>query len=152
MSPLPLSNLQDVKSLFVYPRRLCAAATLTTYLLSIITGNVSQVDRVWTFLPTIYTAYWALLPLWPYNSAYWRYLLPYVPDEASHFARDFSPRALLMLALTVRTLAPVTPEITYADTLTKVLWMFRLSYNTWRRGLFRLCVLFSAGSSSFCSS
>jgi len=119
MSPLPLSNHQDFNSLLEHPLRLCGATTLATYLLSIITGNVSQVDRIWTFLPTIYTAYWALLPLWPHNSAYWRYLLPYVPDEASHFARDFSPRALLMLGLTV-------------------LWMFRLSYNTWRRGLFRL--------------
>jgi len=108
MPPLPLSNYQDFNSLLAYPLRLCGAATLATYLLSIITGNVSQVDRIWTFLPTIYTAYWALLPLWPLNSAYWRYLQPYVPDEASHFARDFSPRALLMLGLTVRTLAPVT--------------------------------------------
>ena len=108
MSPLPLSNHQGFNSLLDYPLKVCGATTLSTYLLSIITGNVSQVDRLWTFLPTIYTAYWALLPLWPHKSAYWSYLLPYVPDEASHFARDFSPRALLMLGLTVRILAPVT--------------------------------------------
>jgi steroid 5-alpha reductase family enzyme len=114
-----MSNHQDLNSLLEYPLKLCAATTLTTYVLSIVTGNVSQVDRVWTFMPTIYTAYWALLPLWPQNTATWRYLAPYVPEESSHFARDFSPRALLMLGLTV-------------------LWMFRLSYNTWRRGLFRL--------------
>ncbi|KAI9512970.1 DUF1295-domain-containing protein [Russula earlei] len=119
MSPLPTSNYQDLYSLLAYPLRLCAAATLTTYVLSLITGNVSQVDRVWTFLPTIYTAYWALLPLWPLKSAYWRFLLPFVPEEASYFARHLSPRALLILGLTV-------------------LWTFRLSYNTWRRGLFRL--------------
>ena len=109
MSPLPLSNYQDFNSLLDYPLRLCTATTLTTYVLSIITGNVSQVDRIWTFMPTIYTAYWALLPLWPHNSATWRYLAPYVPEEASHFARNFSPRALLMLGLTVRIL-PLTPD------------------------------------------
>jgi hypothetical protein len=109
MSPLPLSNHQDLNSLLVFPLRLCAATTLTAYLLSVITGNVSQVDRLWTFMPTIYTAYWALLPLWPHNSATWRYLVPFVPDEASHFARDFSPRALLMLGLTVRVLNSLSP-------------------------------------------
>lgn len=107
MSPLPLSDHQDFNSLLDYPLKFCGAITLTTYLLSIITGNVSQVDRLWVFLPTIYTAYWALLPLWPHNSSSWRCLLPYVPDEASHFASDFSPRALLMLGLSVRILAPV---------------------------------------------
>ena len=110
MSPLPLPNYQDLNPLLVYPLRLCVATTLTTYLLSVITGNVSQVDRVWTVMPTIYTAYWALLPLWPHNSATWRYLMPFVPDEAGYFARHFSPRALLMLGLTVRVLNPLTPE------------------------------------------
>ncbi|KAI0292144.1 DUF1295-domain-containing protein [Russula brevipes] len=119
MPTLALSEYQDFNSLLAYPLRLCAASTATTYVLSIITGNVSQVDRVWTFLPTVYTAYWALLPLWPLDNKAWRYLLPYVPEEASHLARNFSPRALLMLGLTV-------------------LWTLRLSYNTWRRGLFRL--------------
>lgn len=108
MSPLPLSNHQDLNSLLEYPLKLCAATTLATYVISVVTDNVSQVDRVWTFMPTIYTAYWALLPLWPQNSATWRYLAPYVPEEASHFARDFSPRALLMLGLTVRIL--LTPD------------------------------------------
>ncbi|OBZ72701.1 hypothetical protein A0H81_07519 [Grifola frondosa] len=60
---------------------------------------VTFLDRLWTFLPTIYTAYYALLPLWPLES--------------------FSPRALLMLGLVS-------------------FWMCRLSYNTWRRGLFNL--------------
>jgi len=84
----------------------------------LITGNVSQVDRVWTFLPTIYTAYFALLPLWPRTPAL--FLFPYAPESiGSSIAGTFSPRALLMLALVVT-------------------WMFRLSYNTWRRGLFSL--------------
>jgi hypothetical protein len=103
MSPLPASSYQDFNSLLDFPLKLCIATTATTYILSLITGNVSQVDRVWTIMPTIYTAYWALLPLWPHGNAAWGYIFPYVPEEAAaaHFARDFSPRALLMLALTV---------------------------------------------------
>ncbi|KAH9958590.1 DUF1295-domain-containing protein [Russula dissimulans] len=119
MSPLPLSGYQHIYALLFYPLGLCATATHITYVLSLFTNNASQVDRLWTFLPTIYIAYWALLPLWPLKSATWRFFLPYVPEEASGFARNFSPRALLMLVLTL-------------------LWMYRLSYNTWRRGLFRL--------------
>ena len=111
MSPLPPSAIanHELTFLLAYPLKLCAATTLTTYILSIITGNVSQVDRVWTFLPTIYTAYWALLPLWPHKNESWRYLAPYVPEEAGHLAQDFSPRALLMLGLTVRTVTTDRP-------------------------------------------
>jgi hypothetical protein len=136
MSPLPVSNLQSFISLLDYPLKLCLATTLATYTVSLITGNVSQVDRIWTFMPTVYTAYWALLPLWPHGSAGWGYLSPYVPEEAAHFAPDFSPRALLMLGLTVRYLLPLTPDLCFTDTWTKVVWMFRLSYNSWRRGMF----------------
>ncbi|KAI0067374.1 DUF1295-domain-containing protein [Artomyces pyxidatus] len=108
----------SVSPLFEYPFKLCAASTAITYILSLVTANVSQVDRVWTFLPTLYSAYWALLPLWPRTSNF--YILPYVPEDVpASLTTDFSPRALLMLGLTV-------------------LWMSRLSYNTWRRGLFRL--------------
>ncbi|KAI0312055.1 DUF1295-domain-containing protein [Amylostereum chailletii] len=121
MSPVPPDAAAGVPSLLVYPLKLCAATTVTTYVLSVITGNVSQVDRLWTFLPTIYTAYWALLPLWPRkNDAGWRYLSPFVPEGGRPDVMDqFNPRALLMLGLTVT-------------------WMCRLSYNTWRRGLFNL--------------
>jgi hypothetical protein len=117
MPPLALSEYQDFDSLLAYPLRLCAASTVTTYVLSIITGNVSQVDRVWTFLPTVYTAYWALLPLWPLDNKTWRYLLPYVPEEASHLARNFSPRALLMLGLTVRALPLTDSRIILTEAL-----------------------------------
>lgn len=116
MSPLPASIHQDFNLLLDYPIKQCLTTTLVTYIASLITGNVSQVDRIWTVMPTMYTAYWALLPLWPHGAS-WGYITPYVPEEAAHFARDFSPRALLMLGLTV-------------------VWMFRLSYNAWRRGMF----------------
>lgn len=117
MSPVPDSSYQDLSSLLDYPIRLFAATAVTTYILSLITGNVSQVDRIWTFMPTLYTAYWALLPLWPRSNTAWGYLLfPYVPVEATDFARDFRPRALLMLALTVRNFTiffflPLTPDL-----------------------------------------
>jgi steroid 5-alpha reductase family enzyme len=102
---------------FQWPIQFCVATTVTVYALSLITGNVSQVDRVWTFLPTIYTAYWALLPLWPTQLVmFW----PYTPKELPLYLKEqYSPRALLMLSLVV-------------------LWMVRLSYNTWRRGLFNV--------------
>ncbi|KAJ8488110.1 hypothetical protein ONZ45_g14071 [Pleurotus djamor] len=99
---------------FEWPLQFCVFSTVSTYVLSILTANVSQVDRVWTFLPTIYTAYFALLPLWPSSK-----LIPLFPFSPPTTDASFSPRALLMLALVT-------------------IWMFRLSYNTYRRGLFSL--------------
>ncbi|KAK1234907.1 hypothetical protein PQX77_001869 [Marasmius sp. AFHP31] len=103
---------------FTWPLQFCAFITATSYILSVITGNVSQVDRLWTFLPTIYTAYFALLPLWP-EAPQAFVLAPYVPEELSVYAKDFSPRGVVMFGMVV-------------------LWMCRLSYNTYRRGLFNL--------------
>ncbi|KAF8896529.1 hypothetical protein BD779DRAFT_1433257 [Infundibulicybe gibba] len=99
---------------FIWPLQFCAFSTVVAYVASLITSNVSQVDRVWTFLPTIYTAYYALLPIWPQEQPF--PLFPFTPKELS---TEFSPRAVLMLGLTV-------------------IWMCRLSYNTYRRGLFNL--------------
>ncbi|KAG8213153.1 hypothetical protein J3R82DRAFT_11560 [Butyriboletus roseoflavus] len=92
--------LQQQAPLFVWPVQFCLGATVTTYVLSVLTGNVSQVDRVWTFLPTIYTAYYALLPLWPRTPQ--MLLLPYTPQTVDQSSvGTSSPRALLMLALVV---------------------------------------------------
>jgi hypothetical protein len=107
MSPLIPSYLTV---LLDYPFKLCAATALSTYVVTIITGNVSHVDRLWTVMPTIYSIYWALLPLWPSkNGDRWGYLVPYVPEEATHLAHDFSHRALLMLGLTVCTITTGRP-------------------------------------------
>ncbi|KAH9038602.1 DUF1295-domain-containing protein [Lactarius hengduanensis] len=80
-----------------------------------------KVDQLWTILPTICTGYWALLPLWPSyeDRGHGSFSAHMFPEGATHLAHDFSPRALLMLGLTV-------------------LWMLRSSYNTWRQGLFGL--------------
>ncbi|KAJ7914858.1 hypothetical protein B0H13DRAFT_2232035 [Mycena leptocephala] len=88
---------------FEWPVQFCVFTTVVTYVLSVITSNVSQVDRLWTFLPTIYTAYFALLPLWPQQQAF------------------TSLRAVLH---------PFRPAAAY--------FRPRLSYNTYRRGLFSL--------------
>ncbi|KAK2460931.1 hypothetical protein APHAL10511_007401 [Amanita phalloides] len=108
----------DNLRLLDWPLQFCAFVTGSAYVASILTSNVSQVDRIWTILPTIYTAYFALLPLWPQAQKY--LLIPYTPPALGREAiNDYSPRALLMLSLVF-------------------IWMCRLSYNTWRRGLFSL--------------
>ena len=87
--------------LFVWPIQFCLGETLTAYVLSVLSGNVSQVDRLWTFLPAIYTVYYPLLPLWPRTSPI--FLLPYTSEGVHEsFVGTFSPRAfLLMFALVV---------------------------------------------------
>lgn len=83
-----------------YPVNLCIALTAGLYVLSEITGNVSQVDRLWSFLPTIYAGYFALLPLWPQSS--FLSIFPYTPAQVDpRVSGEFNPRALIMFALTV---------------------------------------------------
>ena len=78
-----------------------AGVTAICYVVSEITGNVSQVDRLWPVLPLVYAAYFALLPLWSTSS--FLGILPYLPENApAELSSDYSPRALLMFALTVR--------------------------------------------------
>ncbi|KAI0833702.1 DUF1295-domain-containing protein [Trametes gibbosa] len=118
MASLPVTLFRGLSPTFQWPVKFCLYNATAAFVLSIITGNVSQVDRVWTFLPTIYTAYFALLPLWPTEPQL--FFWPYVPKTVnSELVQQYSPRALLMLALVF-------------------IWMCRLSYNTWRRGLFNL--------------
>ncbi|KAG5645560.1 hypothetical protein DXG03_005835 [Asterophora parasitica] len=110
--------LASVPPEYQWPVEFCAATTAAVWILSLITSNVSQVDRLWTFLPTIYTGYYALLPLWPEEPLF--FLFPYSPKSLGWaVAKTFSPRALLIFGVVF-------------------VWMSRLSYNTYRRGLFRL--------------
>ncbi|KAH9481685.1 hypothetical protein JR316_0006212 [Psilocybe cubensis] len=111
-------TLFNVPDYLDWPAQFCLLITGITWIASIVTSNVSQVDRFWTFLPTIYTAYYALLPLLPNSQPF--LFVPYAPKSLGWSSlKDFSPRALLMLTLIT-------------------IWMFRLSYNTYRRGLFNL--------------
>ena len=83
-----------------WPAQFCVFTSLAAWIVSIITGNVSQVDRLWTFLPTIYTAYYAFLPLLPNEQKY--PFVPYAPKELGWaIVKDFSPRALLIFGLAV---------------------------------------------------
>lgn len=104
-------------SSFAWPLQFCLFSTIVSYVASVVTSNVSQVDRVWTFLPNIYTAYFALMPLWPRPTGDPTPLLPFVPADLQSQLEphSWSPRALLLLGLITT-------------------WMFRLSYNTYRRG------------------
>ena len=78
-----------------------AGVTAICYVVSEITGNVSQVDRVWALMPFVYATYFALLPLWPTSSLLGVY--PYLPGNApAELSANYSPRALLMFVLTVR--------------------------------------------------
>ncbi|KAJ2922830.1 hypothetical protein H1R20_g14216, partial [Candolleomyces eurysporus] len=111
-------TLLNVPPSLAWPAQFCAFVTAATWIASLVTGNVSQVDRLWTFLPTIYIAYYAFLPLFPQTQPF--FLAPFTPKELGwRVATHYSPRALLMFGLTF-------------------IWMCRLSYNTYRRGLFRL--------------
>lgn len=108
-SPPSSTNIMDFwhvlahrAPVFVWPVKFCVAMTAVTYVLSILTGNVSQVDRVWTFLPTIYTVYYALLPLWPTIPP--TFLFPHTLDTLPASLKEtYSPRALLMASLVVST-------------------------------------------------
>ncbi|KAF9473798.1 integral membrane protein [Pholiota conissans] len=99
-----------------WPAQFCALCSVATYIASILTSNVSHVDRLWTFLPTIYTAYFAFLPALPNAQSF--LVAPYAPKALGWAAlKDYSPRAVLMFSLIF-------------------VWMSRLSYNAYRRGLF----------------
>ena len=157
MSPVPntLSRFyKGVPPSFQWPVKFCLYNALVAFVLGAATGNVSQVDRVWTFLPTIYAAYYALLPLWPTKSPLPLY--PFLPETAHpDIARNYSPRALLMFGLIVSRSFLLTPSECCLTHCVQFIWMSRcvagygqirqslltrcsLTYNTWRRGLFNL--------------
>jgi steroid 5-alpha reductase family enzyme len=92
------SFIDSLLPAYRWPAQFCLFSTAATYILSVITSNVSQVDRLWTLLPTIYTAYYALLPIWPNQQPF--LLCPYSPKDLGWtVATEFSPRALLMFGL-----------------------------------------------------
>ena len=100
MAPLPFPIYKGIPPSFQWPVKFCFYNSVVAFVLGVVTGNVSQVDRVWTFLPTIYTAYYALLPLWPRESPL--PLFPYVPETVHpDVTEKLSPRALLMFGLVV---------------------------------------------------
>ena len=102
MHPAIDEILEAIPPSLQWPVQTCAFTIIACYVVSVITGNVSQVDRIWTFMPTIYTAYFALFPLWPKTPLL--PLLPYTPEDVDPgVGQNFAPRALLMLGLIVST-------------------------------------------------
>lgn len=96
-----LGLLDDLPLALQWPVNFMIGITAFCYVVSEITGNVSQVDRLWAILPFFYATYFALLPLWPTYS--FLGVLPYLPEDAPMELSDtYSSRALLMLVLTVR--------------------------------------------------
>lgn len=117
---MPPPVLQDVllsiPPSLQWPVKICIYTSAACYVLSVITGNVSQVDRIWTFMPALYTAYFALLPLWPKTPPL--PLFPYTPEGVyPSVAQNYNPRALLMLLLAVCLLRDVLSMtlVTYAQ-------------------------------------
>jgi hypothetical protein len=81
-----------------WPAQFCLFSTGVIWIASLITSNVSQIDRLWTVLPTIYTAYYAFLPALPNSQPL--LFVPYAPKELGWAAvKDYSPRALLMFSI-----------------------------------------------------
>jgi len=110
---------EGVDPAFLWPVKFCTYITTAVYVASVATGNCSHVDRLWSVLPVVYTAYFALLSSWPTIAKPEEYPLfsPFVPQGVDITVRNgANPRAMLMLGL-------------------QVVWMFRLTYNAWRRGL-----------------
>jgi len=70
------------------PVYFCLFNILWTYLASILTGNCSQVDRVWTFLPTLYTTWFTFFPTFD-------------SSPLSYRLNGVSPRAYLVWVLQV---------------------------------------------------
>ncbi|KAB5590056.1 Integral membrane protein [Ceratobasidium theobromae] len=107
MAPV-LDQPRGLDPTLAFPVKFCLFNILWTFVAGEVTGNVSQVDRVWTFLPVIYSAYWGwYLPLYGGE------------DNAWIRKKGVGQRAALMVLL-------------------QVLWSCRLTYNTARRGLFNL--------------
>jgi hypothetical protein len=142
--PIHDRNLQKMSEVFSelppglqWPAGFMAGVTAICYVVSEITGNVSQVDRVWALMPFLYATYFALLPLWPTSSFLGVY--PYLPENAPvELSANYSPRALLMFVLTVRWLRP--GELRIPPDALQFVWSVRLHYNGYRRGFFNLYV------------
>ena len=131
ISTMASMNYDETVAAFAWPLQFCGFSVITTYIASLITGNVSQVDRLWTFLPVLYSAYFALLPVWPSQTLP---LLPYVPSNLSDAAKSYSARALLIFGLEVVWMIRYV-QLKLNPSLG--IWHLpRLTYNTFRRGLF----------------
>ncbi|CAO1636042.1 unnamed protein product [Parajaminaea phylloscopi] len=115
---------------------ICAAASTAVYVAQQLTGNASQVDRIWTFAPLWYGAHFTLQPVvaakliasgWAHEGlagsgsdpvaklTFWGHKA----FSDSSVGAQLQPRLALMFAL-------------------QLLWSTRLTFNAWRRGFFKV--------------
>lgn len=136
VSNVPLTmTLFNLPPYLDWPAQLCLLSTGVAWVASLITSNVSQVDRLWTFLPTIYTAYYTFLPALTNSQPF--LFVPYAPKELGWASvKDYSPRALLMFSIVFIWMCryAISPKCLILSQTRPC----RLSYNTYRRGLFSL--------------
>lgn len=120
---------------------ICGAFTVYVYVMQQLTGNASQVDGLWTFLPVIYGAHFAFQkqiaamidpPKLGFLSS----------TKGQSLAENIDPRLALMFGLQVCIAAKLWYWRPCTDWLTaQVLWSCRLTYNAIRRGMFKKWVL-----------
>ncbi len=92
----------------------CAFVSFYVWLMERITGNASQVDGLWTFLPLIYSVHFTVHKYFTYQPA----KLSLFGVEHASIWDKIEPRLALM-------------------TLLSVLWSARLTYNAIRRNMFK---------------
>ncbi|GAC77499.1 predicted steroid reductase [Moesziomyces antarcticus T-34] len=93
----------------------CGFVSFYVWLMERITGNASQVDGLWTFLPLIYSVHFTVHKYFTYQPAK---LSLFGGVESASLWDKVEPRLALM-------------------TLLSVLWSVRLTYNAIRRGMFK---------------
>ena len=93
----------------------CGVVSVYVWIMEKITGNASQVDGLWTFLPLIYSAHFAVHRLFTYQPAK---LSLFGGVQHTSTWEKVEPRLALMTALSL-------------------LWSVRLTYNAYRRGMFK---------------
>ncbi|PWN25489.1 DUF1295-domain-containing protein [Jaminaea rosea] len=115
---------------------LCTISSTAVYVAQQITGNASQVDRIWTFAPVWYGAHFTLQPVIAAKliaSGLAKGTLKGAASDPvaalsfwgkklagnSNVTAQLQPRLALMLAL-------------------QLLWSSRLTFNAWRRGFFKV--------------
>lgn len=93
----------------------CAVVSVYVWVMEKITGNASQVDGLWTFLPLIYSAHFTVHKYFTYQPAK---LSLFGGVQHASIWDKVEPRLALMTTLSV-------------------LWSVRLTYNAYRRGMFK---------------
>ncbi|SNX87706.1 uncharacterized protein MEPE_06416 [Melanopsichium pennsylvanicum] len=93
----------------------CGVVSFYVWIMEKITGNASQVDGLWTFLPLIYSVHFTVHKFFTYQPAK---ITLFGGVEHATIWDKVEPRLALMTTLSV-------------------LWCVRLTYNAYRRGMFK---------------